>query len=468
MRTRTVKFERVAERGRLDAEYHLAPGVAVRDYVADRTAEGQFEVCKLGGPTGLGEVWQPSRFKRVYASSDEAAIPYLRPYDVFEYLPEPASRLSLGRTAGIDDYRLRAGTILQTCSGRNLGPVEIVDEYLSGFALSHDMVRIEVEDAGDRHYVAAFLKSRAGQAVLRQQISGSVVDHLTVSDVADLDIPMLPAGERAVIAGMQGAAQALYGQGRKALSEILGEVREAYPMAARGSASKAGWTATPHALLRSGRMDAHFHDPQVAAARDRVKEGNGVLLGSVADAFLPGRYKRFYVEREHGRPILSGRQLLQVSPVNLRYISERSFKSIDNMALVEGTVAFGAVGRWEGRLGQPVVVTSDRVDWLASNDVMRLRVKEGAGVTPGWLWLALSCAPVQAQVAALPYGSVVDHTGPEDVEQKVWLPPIDLALGQAADEAWQTFGVARALERQAIAAFETAVFGTEADAWLAA
>lgn len=69
-------------------------------------------------------------------------MPYLRPYDVFEYLPPEADRLSVTRTARLEDYLIQEGDILQTCSGRNLGPVTIADSYLTQSALSHDMIRM--------------------------------------------------------------------------------------------------------------------------------------------------------------------------------------------------------------------------------------------------------------------------------------------------------------------------------------
>jgi hypothetical protein len=467
VRARTVSVLRAWKRQRLDAQSHLSGGVAVRDHLADLEEAGDVEQRPLGGDDGLGAVWQPSRFKRIYATGDEAAVPYLRPYDVFEYLPEPASHLSVARTEDLASYRLATGTILQTCSGRNLGPLQLVDEFLSTFVLSHDMIRIQISDEDQLHYVAAFLKSRAGQAVLRQRISGSVVDHLTTADAADLRIPFLAQVEVQRIAGLHRVAHELQAQARTTLAATLREARAAFPMAEREAAMKAGWTTSPRALLSQGRMDVHFHDPAVGAATKQLQDDGAVQLGEVAEAFLPGRYKRFYVEEKHGRPILSGRQLLQAAPVNLRHIADRSFKSVESMELQEGTVAFGAVGRWEGRLGQPVVVTADRVGWLASNDVMRLRVKEGSGVTAGWLWLALNCEPVQAQVAALPYGSVIDHTGPDDVETKVWLPPITSELGARAEQAWQAFGEARKLEVQAVESLEEALFGTEASLWLA-
>src|SRR5205085_8966485 len=130
--------------GRLDSGYHLAPGQVAAARLEKAKAAG-VRCRKLGGEGGIAAVWSPNRFKRAYAAAGEGHVPYLRPYDVFSYLPEPADFLSADRTEKLDDYRLKKGMILQTCSGRNLGPAVLVDEFLSRFVLSHDMIRVEIE-----------------------------------------------------------------------------------------------------------------------------------------------------------------------------------------------------------------------------------------------------------------------------------------------------------------------------------
>ena len=62
-----------------------------------------------------------------------------------EYLPEERSRLSTHQN-DIDALSVKTGTILQTCSGRNLGPLVIADKYLERFILGSDLIRISIED----------------------------------------------------------------------------------------------------------------------------------------------------------------------------------------------------------------------------------------------------------------------------------------------------------------------------------
>lgn len=159
------------------------------------------------------------------------------------------------------------------------------------------------------------------------------------------------------------------------------------------------------------------------------------------------RYKRYYVAGENGRPIVSGRQLLQAEPINLRRVSDRSFRDPESYAIRAGTVIFGADGRAEGRQGTPALVTTDRDGWLASNHVMRLIPKNG--VSSGALWLAVASQQAQIQIRSLSFGSVVDQINPGDVGN-VLLPEVSGEEGETAEEAWEIFAEAGRLARRAI------------------
>lgn len=449
MRTRTISSTICFRRGRLDSNYYLAPGVEARDRLHHAQASG-LRLRQVGTHSGVTGVWQPKRFKRTYAADGEDSVSYLRPYDVFEYLPMAADRLSATRTENLQAYELTSGTILQTCSGRNLGPLAVTDRYLERFVLSHDMLRIDVDNDVDRGAIWAFLSSSVGQAILRQRMSGSVVDHLTVDDLASLEIPELDETLRSQVGGIAHRSLVLVEAARLELSALVAEYESRLPDCQPEGWKRDGWTVTSSSL--SDRLDAAYYDPVASNAREALLDSGGGAVGDIARALLPGRYTRYYVGKDFGKPILSGTQLLQYEPINLKYISERSFKNPEEMILEDGMVCFGADGRWEGRLGWPAYVTSDRAGWLASNHVMRLRPKEG--VQSGWLWLAMATRLVQDQIVALPYGSVVDATRPEDVESVI-LPPVEASLGKRATRAWQRFDEARALKHQAVAKIES-------------
>lgn len=411
---------------RLDAGFFISPGVAARERLTMLTAGG-VDVRRLGD---LATVWQPMRFARAWAAPAEPGVDYLRPYDCFEYLPTSDDRLSRGRTRGLDHLQVRPEMILQTCSGRNLGPVSIADEYLSQFVLSHDMVRIEVAERDLRYYLLVYLSTPTGRAVIRQGMSGSVIDHLSAERLSDVPVAilndLLPS-----IANQARKAVAIRARARVILANALAAGLKALPMPRPARPAKDGWTVRARSI--GTRLDVAFNDPLLDRVRRQVKRAGGRRCGELAEAFLPIRYKRYYVEPPNGRPILSGRGLLQHDPINLRCVSDRSFEHPEDYELRTGMVLFGAVGRSEGRQAWPALVTKDRDGWLASNDVMRLTPR--AGVRPAALWLAVASPQAQAQIKAQSFGSVIDHMNPWDVED-VLLPVIDDSVARSAGQAW--------------------------------
>ena len=436
MNTATVKSHAAAAFDRLDAHFFTSAGVSATEQVSALKAAGH-DVVHI---RDIAKVWDPPRFARAYAAPAERGLPYLRPYDVFDYLPAAADRLSIDRNDDLERLQPTAGTLLQTCSGRNLGPVTMADTSLAGFALSHDMIRIEVSDVELRYYLLAYLKTATGQALLRRGKSGSVIDHITTGDVASVPLVLIGPADREFIAHRMREALSVASQAREQLVRLLDTMEEILPTPSRTRSLHAGWTVRRSEL--SDRLDAAFYDPRILAAQQQLKDSGGVRCGDLATAFLPVRYKRFYVESEHGRPILSGRQLLQFEPVNLRHVSDRSFRNPEEYDLAVGTTVFGAVGRSEGRQGIPALITSERGGWLASNDVMRLRPR--AGVSPGALWLATAARQTRLQINALSFGSVIDHMNPWDVEEVI-VPGVPDSMARSAEHAWDRFAHAAEL-----------------------
>lgn len=423
----TVRSRSITAASRLDAAYFTSPGAKAQELVLLAEAAG-LEVVEL---RDIASVSAPARFKRQWAARSEESVPYLRPYDIFEYVPSPAGWLSVPRSPNLAELRVQPGTILQTCSGRNLGPSVLVDDELAEFALSHDLVRIRVESEPQRMYVHAFLLSSIGQALLRQGKSGSVIDHLTADHVGAISMPLL--GHEAVREVSQAmSAQTLkFADARAALCGAHRLLADQYPREDWNSPNSEGWT-THSSVLSPRRLDAAFHHPAVRDVRGRLLEEGGVRLGEIAEVWLPPRYKRYYVSPPQGRPILSGRQILQYRAINLRHVSDRSFTDPASMEVREGMTLFGGVGRAEGRLGSAGLVGADRDGWLASNDVMRLVPRPG--VSPGAIYAAFAVPAVQQQVEALPYGSVIDHLYPEDIGDVI-VPAIDESVAASVTAA---------------------------------
>lgn len=449
MRVETVSATSLASRARLDSRYFLAPGIKAAERVARAKARG-VPCVPLGGKEGLARIWQPTRFSKTEASPREDQIGYLRPYDVFEYLPRAADFVSVKRSGDIERCKLKRGMLLQSCSGRNLGPAVFVDDYLSRFVIGSDMIRIEIDDHDLRCYVLAYLQSNTGQQLLTQGKTGSVIDHLSKDHIANLEIPLFDHDVRAAIVHKMSESLALREEARLTLDAALFRYEQLLPKVKRAKAEKEGWGI--RAKLLTGRLDAASYDPFVSSVRKRLTEQGGVPVSKVATVLKPGgRYKTVYVDASHGCPVLSGTQLLQVRPINLSYMPQRAFKNPAAYEVRKDWLAYQADGRAEDALGLPVMITSDRDGWLASGHVGRLI--SNSDVDAGWLYLAVRNWAAQVQLKSLASGSVVDSTFAPDMESVI-LPPRDSVDGKEIREAWEKFARARRAEDEALSLVE--------------
>ncbi|MEW6304903.1 MAG: hypothetical protein AB1705_15625 [Verrucomicrobiota bacterium] len=445
MKTMAVNAGTLRTAGRLDCWYFLSP--ASSTVVAVETARQRgVRIEQLGGSHGVAErVHHPNRYTRALAANGEPSLPYLRPYDVFNYYPEAADYVSAGRTENLDDYHLKSGQILQTRSGRNLGPAVLVDAHLAQFVMSDDMIRLEIADKQMRFYTLAYLNSQTGRRMLRRDKTGSVIDHLSEDQVASQEVLIFDAATFREVASLVGRAVKLRESARLTISQLLAAYESELPALRRAHPLRDGWTVRSRVF--EGRLDAAFYDPLVSTVRRQLLRLGGKRVADVAQVLKPaGRYKTCYVDRDNGRPLLSGAQLLQTSLINLQYMAPRVFKDITAYELRPGWIAYPADGRAEEELGTPAFITKDRAGWLASGHVGRVIAKPGVDV--GWLFLALKTSHAQMQLKARASGSVVDSTFPEDMEEVILPPPLDVD-GAKVVQLWEDFREAQALEEQA-------------------
>lgn len=94
-------------------------------------------------------------------------------------------------------------------------------------------------------------------------------------------------------------------------------------------------------------------------------------------------------------------------------------------------------------MGEPVMITSNRENWLASGHVGRLVANDMADA--GRLYLAFQTPHAQLQLKALASGSVVDATFPAHGEAIV-LPPLPVSGGPDVDMCWEKFADAQGIE----------------------
>lgn len=235
MITSTIQRSDIAELHRLDAWYFVAPGAGATRRIDKARSLGM----RTTPIKDLGNVWMPNRLKQIQAGPGEEARKYLKPYDIFQYLPMAHAELSESGTKNIDDYRLESGWILQTRSGRNLGLNAIVDEYLAEYVISDDLIRISIPDERIRYYATTFLRSKTGRGILRRDKSGSVIDHLSPAQVEAVEIPMLADSTITEIADLMKRSHETLAASRTFLNEQIDSYTKSLPAIDRSVKSSA-------------------------------------------------------------------------------------------------------------------------------------------------------------------------------------------------------------------------------------
>lgn len=456
MRLSSITAHDVVGSLRFDAKFHLSR----QNPLLQQLASGRWPMRTIGETFGQASVWSGNIFARVYAESAEHGKPLLVPYDIFRYVPWSDKILSRSQVTQFDRLQIKRGWLFLVCSGRNLGPVSIADAFCEQFTMSHDMVRVAVEPCEDLFYVAAFLSTAHGQAAIRTDMNGSVIDHTDEKLVAALRYPVVNDALR-----KQAAKLFRHGfEKREKARLLLAETQQAYLRHFGLDKVEAAFDAETRArrftVSRSDlndRIDAEPRAPRYATWRERILAAGGCSLSDIADVFKPAsRYKTNYVDDpQYGVAMMNGRQISQYRAIALRWMSLNAFKNPDQFRLKTGTTLLTADGRAEENLADCALVTADRAGWAASGHVHRVTPRDA--VNAGLVYLACSCAPVQAQLKALATGSVVDALSDEDVAS-VTVPYADSAaaimLGKAAEQAWQLFADAATEEDMAIAALE--------------
>ena len=302
-----------------------------------------------------------------------------------------------------------------------------------------------------------------GQALIRRGRTGTTVDHLSAKDVLGIPIAWVDQAMREECARKMECAERLLDKARGELDEVQDDLHSVVglplpiePGRYRSASGAKVFNMASHEL--GSRIDAAYYDPTVERARELIVEGGGIELFCCADLRLLGRYKRYYVASEHGRPILSGSQLAQLRPVNLKCISNRSFKDPESFVVRDGWSLFTCDGRSEEALGFPAFVSSSWDGWMASNHVMRAVPK--AHIHPGFLYAALKSPYVQLQLKAMATGSVVDALD-ETIAARavVFMPPKDERdeIGARVVSAWEAITASIRITAGTVATLDSAI-----------
>lgn len=168
------------------------------------------------------------------------------------------------------------------------------------------------------------------------------------------------------------------------------------------------------------RFDASHYNPTLAKAIAILRSSEMELrpLGDVSESvFIPPRFKRVYVDKDHGIPFLQGSHIVHAEPADLKYLSTKAHTGLSRWIIRKGWVLVTC----SGTIGRVTIARDEWDGWAASQHILRIVPMATGDVPAGYLYAFLRSFPGQAQLTSQIYGAVVDELT-EDQAKSVLVP----------------------------------------------
>ena len=412
----SVTLSEIVKRGkRLEASVYDVEAKQARETIA----RGRYPLTTLGGEHGLTTSYTRGRFKRIWVK--ESDYPIYQPSSIMDIKPSPDGYISALTDTDIDALRVSKGQVLMTCSG-TIGKVSYVSDTLDHLIFSHDLLRINCRNPSDAGYVYTYLKSKIGNKILLTNSYGAVITHIEPEHLATVPIPDAPGEIKRSIHNLVVRSYALRDESNRLIDRAVQLLTDALqlPKLEAFDAVRDAPVETFQVKLSDMdcRLDASYHIPVVSALVRHLKQ-HAEEVTTIGDnrvskgVFLPGRFKRVYVEKGYGRVFFGGKQLLELDPENTKYLStsKHDKRMREELELKENTTL---VTR-SGTVGKTALVPRHWVNWVASEDI--IRIVPASNDIAGYLYIYLFSEYGAELIERYAYGSVISHVDDTHIRQ---------------------------------------------------
>ena len=408
----SVSLQEVIENKlRLEASaFNLEAKAAKNKILANR-----YGYVNLWSENGLVKTaFHKPRFKRIYVERKE--IPFFQPSTITEVYPKPSKYISAKTKADLDDLKVKKGMLLMTVSG-TIGKVAIAGNKLDNQIFSHDLLRLIGKEKYDTGYIYAYFLTEVGKKILQSNNYGAVIQHIEPEHLQNVIIPNAPEAlkkeiHELVIASydlrdrsndlLDSAEKILYGELQlKPIEELAVDYFD-------NLVDLRNYTTQLEDL--NLRLDCSYHLPIFNTVFNHISQYSSDIQylrnpNLTKSIILPGRFKRTYVEAEHGIKFIGGKQINDLNPNSEKFLS----KSIHNtrlgkeLLLHENCVLITR----SGTIGKVSIVPKHWENWAANEHIIRVFPK-GNDIA-GYLFCWLNSDYGKEMICKHTYGAVVDE-----------------------------------------------------------
>jgi type I restriction enzyme S subunit len=352
------------------------------------------------------------RIKRNYISKTaKNAVGFLGSSEMLQILPRAEKFIDKNRAIAC---KLKKGTILISRSG-TIGNLTYVTDTLEKYYVSEHAIRLEPFEFGG--YIYSFLKTKLGQALIKGNIYGAVINQIEPEDIGDM---LIPNPDNSIKLSIHNKIEKSFFL-RDESNDLL---KEAERLLIKSLNLPSFETIVPEFFIKDAgfknytipldhvdnRLDASYHSPVAGAIIDLLLDSGQKLLPLsdeklTKEIILPGRFKRHYVEEGHGTVFLGGKQIYELDPTNKKYLSvtKHSSRIEQQLFLHENMIAITC----SGTIGKVNLIPKHWENWTMSQHVLRA-VPTNHDIA-GYLYIWLNSEFGRSLIQRFTYGSVVDE-----------------------------------------------------------
>ena len=382
-----------------------------------KAAKYKVEHCRYGyvhlwGKDGLiKEASYPGRFKRIYVEKGEG-VPFFLPSQLGEIHPNPSKFISEKTYSSIKGVEIKPHSLLLSRSG-TIGKCAISSKTTIGKVYSDDVIRVFFNSDCDLGYVYAYFCTSTGQQMLQINNYGAVIQHIEPEHLKNIIIPNAPELIKRKIHNLVVESYDLRDQSNELMDEAerilyeelqLPPIEQLKPKYFDVSVDLRNYTTKLSGL--NLRLDCSYHTPICSTIIEILKENAKDILycgdSSVTqDVTLPTRFKRTYVEEEHGIKLIGGKQINELNPSSEKYLAHSNLD--EELKLKENSILITR----SGTIGKTAIVPKHWSNWIGSDHI--IRIIPANNQIAGYLFCWLSTEYAQHLVKRNTFGAVVDE-----------------------------------------------------------
>ena len=396
-----------------------------------KAAKYKVEHCRYGyvhlwGEDGLvSEASYPGRFKRIYVEKEDG-IPFFLPSQLGETQPKPSKYISEKTYKSIKGVEIKPNSLLLSRSG-TIGKCAISSRTTIGKVYSDDVIRVFFRSDCDLGYVYAYFCTPIGQLMLQTNNYGAVVQHIEPEHLKNIIIPNAPDSIKKKIHNLVVESYDLRDKSNELIDEAeqilyeelqLPPIEQLKPTYFDKDVDLRNYTTKLSEL--NLRLDCSYHTPETIAILDIIrinakeikKIGNKEISQKIV---LAGRFKRTYVDNKNGIPFFGGKQLLELNPSNMKYLSvdQHAKRIVKELQLKENMIAVTC----SGTIGKVNIVPKHWKNWALNQHVMR--IVPATDDIAGYIYCWLNTDYAYRLIVRNTYGSVVDEIDDQQLAQVV-------------------------------------------------